>query len=197
MEIKLENGKISIEIHDLFEYMDQEQMEEIAKDYMWHSSMYRNLAQELKSNLAAPHYNEDLFNIEKAFFTLPDESEFWKEDARKDIFYTMRTAVLEIAKENAGLRAEVYKRDNAYSVIYNYLKSIYDSDTLYKIHSMYVNKCYDHPAGYELASEMAKNLDISAITDEWIAGMIEKFNKTEHLSEESEEDGNKFQTDIL
>jgi hypothetical protein len=44
MELKLENGKISFEIHDLFEYMDQEEMEEIAKDYMWHSSMYRNLA---------------------------------------------------------------------------------------------------------------------------------------------------------
>jgi hypothetical protein len=123
------------------------------------------------------HFNEELYNIEKAFFTLPDESDFWKGDAKKDIFYTMRQAVLEIVKENAKLRADVYKRDNAYSTIYNYIKGRYTDDDVYKIHSMYVSKCYEHPADYELASEMSKNLNISAITDEWIAGMIEKFNK--------------------
>ena len=180
IETKIENHSLRINIMDLFDNMSEEDLKEIGTYYMWDSEVYKNLAYEMKHNLASKSYNESLFNLEKAFFTM-EEKEYaesdWEKDQFKDsVFYTMRQAMKSILEENAQLHAEIYKHNSARSKIYNLVQQKYGDDIAYYVNSMYVSEEYSNPHAYELARDMASKVDIARITELWVDAMIARFN---------------------
>ena len=183
MEIKIENGKLVFDIYDLFSNLSEEEMEEVASHYLWHSSIYNNLVKSMKENLAAPHYNEELYILEKSFFTMPEkkegydyDSEYKRDRFEEDVLYTMRSAVREIIKENAHLKAEVYKHSQAESAVYNWILEKYGNDVAYNLNRVYGNVIYGKPYDYELAREMELQTDFVKLTQDWVAAMNKKFN---------------------
>ena len=74
MQIKIDGNDLKIDLHELFSNMDQEQLEEIASAYGWHSLAYKDLIKSLKKDYAAENYNSDLYKLRKAFFLMPNES---------------------------------------------------------------------------------------------------------------------------
>jgi hypothetical protein len=179
MEIKVEDGKLSINVYDLFSNLTEEEMEDVAKTYLWHSSIYKNLVQELKENLSGPNYNDSLYQIEKAFFTMDEPSEFydWDRDHFEDrVFYTMKQAFREILKENAELHVKLYKHDCARAKVYNMISDVYGNDVAYKVNSAYVNEEFAKPYSYELSTQLAEKINFVELTEKWVDEMMKRFN---------------------
>jgi hypothetical protein len=179
MEVKIESNQLRINIQDLFENLTEEEMDEVASHYMWNSTIYKNLVSWAKQNLAGEGYNEDLFLVEKAFFTMsPEEIENeWEGEYFTDgVFDTMKTAVREILIENAKKKVEIYKHDCARSAVYNWVKATYGDEAAWKMNSIYLEKEFGKPASYELAREMEHQVDFVTLTQDWVAEMIKLFN---------------------
>ena len=183
MQVKIESGELLINIYDLFSSLSEEEMEELESHWVWHSSIYKNLSQEMKDNLAGESWNENLFLLEKAFFTMsPEEkeSEWDQENFRDGVFHTMKYAVKEILRENAKKRAEIYKHDCARSKVYNWMISKYGEDVAYEMHKIYNSELYGDPHAYSVSHTMADDIDLVGITEKWVDEMILLFNpKTE------------------
>ena len=180
MESKIDNNRVSFNIMDLFDGMSEEDLKELGTYYMWDSEVYKTLAYEMKHNLASKSYNESLFNLEKAFFTM-EEKEYapsdWEKDNFKDnVLYTMRHAVKSILEENAQLQAEKYKMENSVSKAYTWIRDHYGMDSAWEFQSTCSSEKYGSPHAYELAREMAEKVDFSKVTEEWVDLMIAKFN---------------------
>jgi hypothetical protein len=185
MDIKIENNELRINIQDLFDQLDDDQLQELEEHFMWHSSIYKNLQETMKNNLAGEGYNETLFKLEKAFFLIPTEdpkSYDWNFDHEKDkILYTMNQAIREILKENARLRSEIYKHGCARLAVYTWLKNNYDEDIAYKANNIYLASQYDEPTAYELSKLTEKEINLKSMVEEWVDNMIAKFNPISEL----------------
>jgi hypothetical protein len=179
MEVKIENNKLQFNIMDLFDNMSEEELKELGTYYMWDSEIYKTLAYEMKQNLAAESYNENFFNLEKAFFIMPDkcqDDDWEQEQFRDDVFHTMKSAVREILKENAKTRIEKFKMSKVIGKAYNWILQNYGSDKAYEFNSMCSSEEYGKPSPYELAESMVKYTDFSKLVEEWVDDMIKKFN---------------------
>lgn len=183
MDIELENNQLRINIQDLFENMDEEKLEELAEHYLWNSSVYKNLVQSMKENLASPGFNQELYDLEKAFFTMPlekeDESyedEYKRNHFESDVLYTMSHIVKEIIRENAKLKAEIWKYTHAHSSLYNWILDRFGNDIAYQANRIHSNTLYEKPHDFELSYQMEKQITISEMIEEWVKAMMKKFN---------------------
>jgi len=172
MEIKINNGKISFSIYDLFENLGEEELKEIAQAYSWYLPAYQELIRSLRNEYVSENFNSNIFDIRKKFFTLdiPDE---WERD--HDIISSMKNTMVAIFEQNAKIQVHNWKLTAAYDKVLSFISSRFGRELAADIHKMYLNEVYgrNDKTDYQAASEMVKNFDFEKLVTDWCEAMNE------------------------
>lgn len=174
MKIEISDGKLVINIPDLFDELGEEKFLSLMEDAQWHIPAYIELKNTLRTQYATENWSQTLYDIRKAFFLL-DKDEYENRWDTDNIQRTMRETVRSILRENAKLNAEMYQLRSAVSDVYGWLQRSIGSERAYEMWTMYLNKKSDIVA-HENATEMVKDIPFDEMVDEWTNSMLERFN---------------------
>lgn len=187
MKIKVANGNIEIDIYELIQEAmsgkDEEELEDIYNSLMWSSPVYKELISTTRKIGVSENYNSKFFEFFKDLFCFP--AEYSWENNEEIVFKQMSTAMKEILKENARLRAELRLSKTVPVRIIEWIKYKYShidniDSIAWEIYSKIIDLQRRDENGnrYDQSTQMAEEIPYKDWVKEWADSIYKIFNKT-------------------
>ena len=184
--MELKNGEIRINLYDLFENMTDEQMEEVAQTYGWHSKQWKDIVKSLRQDHFSPNFNPDLLALFKSLFYAPQEN-YWREFVGDVVIQRMSEAMRLILEENLELNKKVRNQDRTWDILYREIKRLHGEEAARDLNYLWV-KNY-HQDEYDTAYfshypgdfDLVKNKDYKDFIKEWTRRIL-SYYKIEEIN---------------
>lgn len=178
---ELENGKITINLYDLFSDMSEEELKELADVYCWQDPSYKALIKNLQTEYAGTNFNPSLYAIRKAIITLPEE-DMPHNYSKTFVVGTIADTVHSIISENVTLKIELQRMHKLRPRVYDYVKNKYGDNVAYDIHSHLIDfemkgieGKYAHAVAYEDHTKHDNGPALDKLVSKWFEELYERF----------------------
>jgi hypothetical protein len=179
-ECKLDShGNVKISIYELIEEMNGEDKEQMIEILGWQHPVYRQVIKNIRDTCAGKSYNEDMFRLRKAFFTMElEDYHIYQNEELRDIQYRMRETMEEILKENAEAHAENRLLQNSIHTIMDELKNRMGENVFSEFWRKHLDDIYpktDADRPHIVARELSKKIDMKDFVNLWCENMRKRF----------------------
>lgn len=189
--VEIKDGQITINMYEIFENMNDKEKTELANAYSIHDPMFKSIVESLRSNYAAPNYNQYIHDLRKAFLLMEvDKLGF----DNYDIINRMKQTISAILVENIELKVRNNRLSNLRPNLYAELKRTLGDDIAYKVHStliqceMYgVEDTYAHVEAKNAVEEVIKPVTLDKALREWKDQMIQYIKDIEGNNESEQQ----------
>jgi hypothetical protein len=185
-ECKIDNhGNIKINIYDLLDNLSEEDSLTIIEAFSWTDDVYKKVVENVRNTYSAPNYNDGIYQLRKAFFTMPinDELEYFEHSPLNGIIRIMKDTMKEIITENARINVESSHKSEGWYAVKDYLRSAgWNDELIYSIEKIYSEHIYPKDEGrrsWVFSHELAKKIDSDEFVKIWCEEMYGLFNKDE------------------